>query len=53
MINEYINILTDKQTKELIRRSELAGNDDDHNFLQSHLNEWLNDDSKRLNHTEK
>ena len=52
MINELIIILSDKQQKELIARTEAAGMDDDLAFLQLHLNDWLND-SNRLEHTEK
>jgi len=52
MVNELIILLTDKQQAELIKRSEAAGVDDDHNFFQMHVNSWL-DDSNRLEHTEK
>lgn len=60
MINQLIIILTDKQQAELIKRAEKAGYDDDLEYLQIHLSDWLKDNSniaealaKRLAHTEK
>lgn len=53
MINELIILLTDKQQAELLKRSEAAGSICDLDYLQSHLNEWLQDDSKRMEHKEK
>lgn len=44
MINELIILLSDKQQKELIKRAEKAGYDDDLQYLQLRLNEWLNSD---------
>lgn len=52
MINELIIILSDKQQAELIKRSLAADNDDDHNYLQSHINEWLKPERDR-EHSEK
>jgi len=59
-IREYIIILTDQQDKELVRRSEAEGYDDDLEYLQLHLDSWLKSDddigkalAARLSHTEK
>ena len=41
MIHELIIILTDPQQKELERKAEAAGNDNDHDHMQQHINEWL------------
>lgn len=43
-ISELIILLSDKQQKELIKRAEKAGYDDDLQYLQLRLNEWLNGD---------
>ena len=39
--NELFILLSDKQSKELCKRSELAGYDDDLSFLQLNINQWL------------
>ena len=41
MINQLIIILTDKQQAELIKRAEAENYDDDLEYLQLHLNDWL------------
>ena len=53
MISEFIVILNEKQTNTLIKRAMDANYINDLDYLQEHLNKWLEDDSKRLNHTEK
>ena len=40
-INELFVLLSDKQQKELCKRAELAGYDDDLAFLQLNINQWL------------
>lgn len=52
MINELIIVLSEKQQKELISRATKAGYDDDLEYLQKHIFDWLSD-SNRLEHTEK
>jgi len=52
-IRELIIILSEQQEKELIKRAEAAGIDDDLAHLQSHISDWLRDDSARLSHNEK
>jgi len=49
---EYIIPLNDKRSKELVKRSELVGIDNELQFLQDHIENWL-DDSNRLTHKEK
>ena len=46
MIREYIIVLTSKQEKELIKRSEAAGEEDDLQYLQTQIFNWLKSDSK-------
>ena len=41
MIHQLIITLTDQQQATLIEKTIAAGNDDDHNFLQQHVNNWL------------
>ena len=48
MINQLIIILTDPQQKQLIKKMEAANMDDDHACMQNHINDWLKDDSERL-----
>ena len=63
-IHELIIILTDPQQKELERKAEAAGNDNAHDHMQQHINEWLKPTESigetlakglkaRLTHTEK
>ncbi len=52
MINELIILLSDKQQQELIKRANQANYEDDLEYLQLHLNEWLKD-GNRLEHCEK
>lgn len=52
MINELIIVLSDKQQQELIKRANQASYDDDLEYLQKHIFEWLND-KNRLTHKEK
>jgi len=52
MIREYIVLLTDQQDKELVKRAEDEGYDDDLEYLQLHLDSWLKPERGK-EHTEK
>jgi len=52
LITEYILVLTDKQSKELIKRSEAANVDDELQYLQEHIFNWLKTE-RDVNHCEK